>query len=189
MLLAAIFSVCACTPGLDPEEVDSGKGTETPASDDRIHFTMNFDTNLQEYISVQYAVIGLTGKSRYAVVTEPSTLSYDWRPNEGTIQVAFLAQQINDFSSSVLSKGVTFNVSVSVQTPTDGYSVKWCGLNDTKVESDDILYDYTIKALNKGIAGQPEGTGNTKYLEFQISLAKEGGYKITPRWVKGDIHK
>ena len=172
-LLVAIFCACACNPGIDPEEIDSGKGYAEPAKDDRVHLTVTFDTNLQEYIKVQYTLVGLNGKSRYGIFRESTSQSLDWFTKEGTVKVAFLAQQED--------------VSVALQTPTDGYAVKWCGLKNTMVESDDLLYDYTIKALNKGLTGQPEGTGTTKYLEFTISLDQEGGYKITPKWVKGNI--
>ena len=182
-LLVAIFCACACNPGIDPEEIDSGKGNAEPAKDDRVHLTVTFDTNLQEYIKVQYTLVGLNGKSRYGIFRESTSQSLDWFTKEGTVKVAFLAQQEEEFTSSLLSSGITFNVSVALQTPTDGYAVKWCGLKNTMVESDDLLYDYTIKALNKGLTGQPEGTGTTKYLEFTISLDQEGGYKITPKWV------
>lgn len=186
-LLFATLCAIACAPGLDPEEIDSGSGTVDPAADDRVHLTVAFDTNLQDFIDVQYTLVGLNGKSRYGVLRTSSTHTLDWYTKEGTVKVAFLAQQKEEFSSKLLSSGITFSVSVSLQTPTDGYEVKWCGLKDTVVESDDTLYDYTIKALNKGLYGQPEGTGNTKYLEFSIFLDPQGGYKITAKWVKGNI--
>lgn len=187
MLLAAALCALACTPGLDPEEIDTGTGTVDPAEDGRVHLTIAFDSNLEDFIDVQYTIVGLNGKRRYGVLRSSSTQSLDWYTKEGTVQVAFYAQQKAEFTSKLLSSGVTFSVSTSLQTPTDGYEVKWCGLKDTVLENDDLLYDYTIKALNKGLSGQPEGTGNTKYVEFSISLDPDGGYKTDAKWVKGNI--
>ena len=186
-----LFAALSCVPGIDPEVVESGLSEAPPDENGQIVLTVGAESNLQDFISVKFSTIGVDGRGRYGDFSSLPSFSRNWNPRQGNIKVAFMAEQKKEFPDDLegVPEDVTFNVWAMVQTPTSGYKITWCGLNSLKLDKPDILYDYTVTALNKGIYGQPKGTADKYFVQFDISLAPDGGYSVSPKWVKGSIFK
>ncbi|MBO4341340.1 MAG: hypothetical protein J5835_07935 [Bacteroidales bacterium] len=186
LLLAA-----SCT-NVDPDIVKGGTQKVAPNENGQISIDLAIKSNLSDFVRVSYTVIGLDGSGRYGQSGKDNSAkvySREWFPREGTIKVAILAEQTHYFTDVLLAQKITFSASATVKTPTDGCNITWCGIEDSIVENPDVLLDYTVNAINKGLPGQPKGTGREMYVQFKISLAEDGGYSITPEWVKGNIIK
>lgn len=182
-----IFAAASCVPRLDPEILDSGIQETSPDLDGMISLSVGADSNLQDFISIKYAYTDLDGYGRYGDFSTKPSISGRWAPHEGSVKVAFYADQLEEFPKSMegVPAKVTFNIWAEVKSPTSGCKVTWCGLDGIVVDRPDVLYEQTVKALNKGLSGEPKGTADKYYLEFNITLDPFGGYAITPKWVKG----
>ena len=189
-LLTAIFvffAAVACAPRIDPEILDTGITETAPNMDGMVSLSIGLASNLEEFLSVKYATVDINGFGQYGDFSYKSSLYDQWSPHEGTVKVAFYADQLKDFPKNMegVPQQVTFNVWAEVKTPTSGRRVSWCGMGGVALDRSDTLYEQTVKALNKGLYGLPKGTADKYYLEFGITLDPVGGYAITPKWVKG----
>ena len=189
--LITLIAAVSCIPALDPYTITSGTRNTFPNEDGQLSITVGLESSLQEYLSVSYSVIGVDGRGRYGNFATTPTFNLTFAPREGSTKVAFYCEQIKDFPDSIEEvpghSHVTFNVWAEMQTPTQGRRITWCGLKETEITSIDILNDYTVKALNEGLFAQPKGTGKNYCVEFDVSLAWDGGYDIKHKWVKGNI--
>ena len=190
--ILTLITAIACAPDIDPEYVvDDGIKETYPDEDGQVTLSIGLESNISEYINVQYSTINIDGRGRSGNFSTYPSQSWSAYPKEGVVKVAFKAVQINDWPKSVkdLPEKITFKLWASVQTPTSGRKIVWCGLNEVEMESIETLKNHTLRAINKGLPGLPKGTADKYHVEFEVSLDSHGGYAVTPKWVKGKLFK
>lgn len=159
-----------------------------PTSDGKIEVVLSGVSNLQDYIQLSYAIVGMDGLTEFGTFKNFPT-SRKFEAQEGTIKVALFAEKIADFPSGLFSssEGVTFSVISQVSTPDDGKSVTWCGLESASVQNENELYEKTIKAINDNNSGAVLGTGKSKHLRYTVKKDSDGKYLLNLEFASGNL--
>lgn len=186
------FFLAACSPvGPDPKPVDSEIDfieDSDPNTNERIEVWLTGYSNLSDYINVSYRIVGLDEVTERGTFKNfPSFRSFE--PKTGSIKLAVYAEQIQDIPQSVLDSpdGITFGITASVTTPHYGKTVNWCRLQNSSVSSLDELISKTINTLNSGTEDGIPGTGNTGYIQFNITQDEAEHYLIDLVSCKGNL--
>ena len=188
-LVLAVFAV-SCTPKIDIDSPAGRSVSVAPAEDDYFHITLICNSDIKQYVKVYFSMNNHWGIHANGDFAVKDTVSFDWSPSEGQIQLAFRAVKLqNSIPPPVLSReeGVTFDVIAILTTPSDGARVNWGGIHQMKISNASEFWKHTVTALNDGLPGETPGTGTSRYLNFKIAQNDYGAWGITTDWRIGNM--
>lgn len=190
--LTLLFAA-SCVPKVEAEKFDPGCSeiTDLPEGLDTNTLLLMLDSNIKDYVSVDWVVNWTDSKGYYGNFNQVNSRIFEAEAGKGFVSIAFIAQQTADFPAGFFDSGaeITFSITAALITPSGGERLVWGGLHKARINSEKDFKTFVLDAVNEGIPGALNGTGKGKYVELGIGLDDDGNYTIHTRWLNGGLFK
>ena len=181
----------SCNPKIDIDAPAGRVVSVSPADNGKINLTLICNSNINEFLKVNYTFVGADKIGVSGYFTKSDTLDFSWAPDSTELKLAFNGEKLHSFTTVLFDRadGVLFNVMARLTTPTDGVEINWGAIYGEKYAYTQsvALWNDTLTALNSGLPGQTAGTGENRYIRLGVAPDKYGKYGISVDWITGNL--